>query len=92
MHRTTTLRPIAQLRRRLERAELDLLRQVCAEQAARIEALEAELAESDRYAAWADQRADLYHHLANELAEQTDAQIGITRSGEAGVIRETVAH
>jgi predicted site-specific integrase-resolvase len=83
---------IAKLRRRLERAELEHLRQVCAEQGARIEALEAELDEAWREATWADQRADMFHDLANNLAEQADAYIGITRTGELGVVAATAAH
>lgn len=85
-------RTVAQIRRRLERAELDLLREVVSDQAARIEALEAELAEANRAADWADTRADLFQDMANALADQTDAQIGITRAGEVGVIHSSAAH
>lgn len=83
---------ITKLRRRLERAELEHLRQVCSEQAERIEALEAELADALRDATWADQRADMFHDLANNLAKQADAQIGITRGGQIGVVSSITAH
>ena len=76
-------RILSRLKARLERAELELLRTVCAEQAARIEALEAELDEARREAAWADQRADMFHDLANAMQDEKEhaPQIGITRSG-----------
>lgn len=88
----TTPRILTQLRRRLERAELEHLRQVCTEQGARIEALEAELAQAHRAADWADARADMFHDMANAMAEQADAYIGITRAGEVGVIDSHVTH
>lgn len=84
----TTTRTITKIRRRLERAELDLLREVVADQAARIEALEAELDEARRAADWADTRADMFHALALE----TEAVIGITCSGDVGVIHSNAAH
>ncbi|MBK6742496.1 MAG: hypothetical protein IPG66_05760 [Hydrogenophilales bacterium] len=72
--------------------ELEHLRQVCVEQDARIEALEAELNEARREADWADARADMFLDQVNYLAEQADAQIGITRTGMLGVVAATAAH
>lgn len=83
---------VSKLIRRLERAELDHLRQVCAEQAARIEALEAELDGANRAAVWADQRADTFHDLLNNLAEQTDSTLGITPTGQMGLVAVNTTH
>lgn len=85
-------RGLTQLKRRLERAELVLLRQAAADQAARIEAMEAELAEAHRAADWADGRAEMFQALAHDLAEQADTQIGLTCAGGIGAVPSHVAH
>lgn len=78
-----TNRTLTNLRRRLERAELDLLRQVVAEQAARIESLEAELDDAMRDTAAADAMASMFQDMLNEaLDSMPDApQVGITQAG-----------
>lgn len=74
-------RSIQRLVRKLHAAELIHLREVVAEQAARIEELE-------REATAADARADMFQDLANDLqASQPGARIGITRSGCVGVLQ-----
>lgn len=78
-----TDRTITNLRRRLEKWELDHLRTLCAQQADRIERLEDEL-DITR------QSADFWREDAFELArELIDAgeTIGLTRDGQLGVVR-----
>lgn len=73
-------RSLKRLVRKLHAAELQHLRDVVAEQAARIEELE-------REAAWADGRAEMFQDLANELASQPGVRIGVTQSGQVGALQ-----
>jgi hypothetical protein len=72
---------IVSIRRRLERCELDHLREHAAEQAERIEDLERELR-------WADQCADMWQRTAEAAQEHLDdgAHIGITVDGAVGIV------
>lgn len=72
---------IVRIRRRLERCELDHLREHCAEQAERIEQLERELR-------WADESADMWQRSAEAMQEHLDdsARIGITVDGAVGIV------
>lgn len=84
-------RTLLKTRRRLERAELAHLRVHCAEQAARIEALELELerAIDDANAAFsmACVHQDAYYELLERIPAGVPAPvIGITREGEVGVV------
>lgn len=80
-HTATTLR----IQRRLERLELQHLRDVVAEQGSRLELLERELADADRAA---DMWRDHFFNLQQRLADGTsDARcIGLTRGGALLVI------
>lgn len=81
-----TNRILTNLRRRLERAELDLLRTLVTELATRVDNLEAELAQTYTELAWASQRADMFHDMLNEAVDQIpDAHIGMSQSGEVGL-------
>lgn len=74
-------RSLMRLVRKLHAAELQHLREVVAEQAARIEELE-------REAVWAYGRSEMFADLAHELAAaQPDARIGVTRDGQVGVLQ-----
>ena len=78
-----TDRTLTNLRRRLEKWELDHLRTLCAQQADRIERLETELdiaQESADY--W---REDAFA-LTRELMDAGET-IGLTRDGQIGVVR-----
>jgi hypothetical protein len=78
-------RTLQGLRRRLEKAELEHLRQHCAELRARLDIAE-------ERAANAEATADCYWHqhmdLIQSLNERDDVQIGITQDGHIGVIKE----
>ena len=77
-----------QLRRKLHAAELIHLREVVAEQQAQIEALHAQLADMERQANWAHDRADMFADLARDLQDaQPHLQVGLTRDGRAGVLQ-----
>lgn len=90
----TTNRTLATLRRRLALAELDLLRQVCAEQAERIATLEAELDRTrglfhsavDVSEQWRENFMDLQEQILNEHPAY---QPGITQSGALGIVHAT---
>lgn len=83
---------INSLRRRLERAELDHLRQICAEQAARIERLESDLSDARFQAECENLRADMWHDMFHDMAEQTGASVGITPAGQVGLVATHAAH
>jgi hypothetical protein len=72
---------IVSIRRRLERCELDHLREHVAEQAERIEQLERELG-------WAEDTADMWRHTAEAAQEHLDdgVRIGITVDGAVGIV------
>lgn len=81
--------PLATIRRRLERFELEHLRTHSAELAARIEILLAEnealREEVDR--AWS--QADMWHDRVDGLIQSitdADMQVGMTKDGEIGVV------
>lgn len=69
--------------RRLDDQLLEHLRAHCAEQAARIDELEAQVERLRNEAIDADGRADMWHDLANRLQDDMDppAHIGITTDG-----------
>jgi hypothetical protein len=74
---------IVGIRRRLERCELDHLREHAAEQAEHIEQLERDLH-------WADQSADMWQRTAEAMQEHLydGAYIGITVDGVVGIVVE----
>lgn len=81
-------RAFAALVRKLHAAELQHLRQVVADQQAKIEEQAAQIQELERACSWADGRADMFQDLANELqAAQRAAQVGLTLDGRAGVLQ-----
>lgn len=80
----STTRTLTTLRRRLAAAELDLLRQVCAEQAARIETLEAALARAEL---WEDN-----YFAAAEAARATGFAPGITQAGQVVMLPAPATH
>jgi len=84
----TTPRTLATLRRRLALAELDLLRQVCAEQAAHIEALEARMQRAERQVDEAERMADFWQSQVADLADHLPpgAHLGITQDGALGIV------
>jgi chromosome segregation ATPase len=83
----------ARIQRRLEQLELDHLRQHAAEQAQRIEDLEAQVEQLTREVHWADGRADMWQDAHERLAEHLDEDtadarcIGLTQQGDLLVIR-----
>lgn len=92
-----TTRTLANLRRRLAAAELELLRQVVTDQAARIEALEAELdrvtqrfhTAVDTAEQWRENYMDLQEQILNEHPAY---QPGLTRSGDLVLIPSQSTH
>ncbi|WP_431512595.1 hypothetical protein [Variovorax sp. DAIF25] len=93
MNRVTHSQATARIQRRLERLELDHLRQHAAEQAQRIEELEAQVEQLTREAEWADARSDMWHDAHNRLSEHLDDGtadarcVGLTAQGELLVVR-----
>lgn len=85
-HTPATLR----IQARLERWELEHLRQLAAEQAERIEELQRQLRHAEDAA---DYWAQSHHELAEHLADDTeDARaIGLTAGGELLVVRTGAA-
>lgn len=84
-------RTFLKTRLKLERAELAHLRTHCAEQAARIEALERDLERAINDAHAADSMVcvymDAYHELRERMPDGAPAPvIGITREGEVGIV------
>ena len=69
--------------RRLDDQLLEHLRAHCAEQAARIDELEAQVERLRNEAIDADGRADMWHDLFNRLQDDMDppAHVGITTDG-----------
>lgn len=69
--------------RRLDDQLLEHLRAHCAEQAVRIDELEAQVERLQNEAIDADARADMWHGLVNRLQDDMDppAHIGITTDG-----------
>lgn len=89
VHTPTT----ARIQTRLEKWELEHLRALAAQQAERIEQLEARVEELDRAVSWADGRADMFHDALNRLEGHLedgteDARcIGLTQQGDLLVVR-----
>lgn len=83
----------SRIQRRLERWELEHLRTLAAEQAVRIEQLEAQAEQLQRDVYSADACADMWRDSHNRLAEHLDDGtadarcIGITQQGDLLVIR-----
>lgn len=85
LHSLATLR----IQTKLERWELDHLRALAADQAARIDELERELADAeDRAAYWSRSHHDLAEHLNDGSADAR--AIGLTKSGELLVVRTEI--
>ena len=80
-----------QLQRRLARAELEHLRQLAVDLAARLEASEAALQRAEEEAAMAERLADFWQSHAADLAEHLppDAHLGITQDGALGIVHAT---
>lgn len=76
------------LMRRLDDQLLEHLRAHCAEQAARIDELEAQVERLRNEAIDADGRADMWHNLVNRLQDDMDppAHVGITTDGSIVVL------
>ena len=72
---------IAALRRKLHRWELEHLRTVCAEQADRIGALEAELAELRRELHYVEDLAESWRNDALCAIEAGGQAVGLTKDG-----------
>lgn len=83
-------RTLAKLWRRLERWELQHLRDHARELADRVEELEEQLSDMRRQVADADDRAGFWHESFLQLAEQLggDQRLGMTRSGALIVIED----
>ncbi len=77
----TTLRTLATLRRRLALAELDLLRQVAADQAARIEILEDQIERLERAADAMQARAELWEDNYFAAADERAAPPCLAKDG-----------
>lgn len=89
-------RIISNLQRRIERAELDLLRQVVADHAARIDALVAELVQARREADsnfdYAEQWRENFMNLQEQLLDDIPGcAIAIKQSGEMGLFQTSLA-
>lgn len=86
-------RSTARIQRRLEQWELPHLRKLAAQQAERVEQLEARVEELEREASNADARAEMWHDSFQRLEEHlndgtADARsIGLTPEGDLLVIR-----
>lgn len=89
-----TPRTLATLRRRLALAELDLLRQVVTDQAARIEALEAELAAAYRDADISQRNADVWQDMwADAVGHMEQAPtLGLTQAGQVVMLSDQPTH
>lgn len=75
--------------RRLDDQLLEHLRAHCAEQAVRIDELEAQVERLQNEAIDADARADMWHGLVNRLQDDIDppAHVGITTDGSLVLMR-----
>ena len=77
---------LTRLYRRLERDTLTHLRQHCAEQAARIDQLEAQVERLQRDLRNAEMAAEMWHQVAFDAAADHDVPIGVTRDGQVGIV------
>ena len=77
---------LTRLYRRLERDTLTHLRQHCAEQAARIDQLEAQVESLQRDLSNAEMAAEMWHQVAFDAAADHDVPIGVTRDGQVGIV------
>lgn len=85
-HTAATLR----IQRRLERWELDHLRELVAQQAAQIDELQRQLSQAEDAANfWARSHHDLAEHLADDTEDART--IGLTAGGELLVVRTGAA-
>lgn len=87
MSDSTVTRTLTVLRRRLERAELEHLRQLAVE-------LQAKLEEAQSRAAYAEDIAEFWHGNCDRLQDAIDSDegathraIGLTKAGELMVVR-----
>lgn len=81
---TTTIR---RLQTRLDGLALEQLRQVAAQQQARIEELEQYLAEAeDRAEFWQDRAYDLQNSILDADLAEAVGQVGITKDGQIGIV------
>lgn len=81
--------PLANIRRRLERFELEHLRAHCNELAGRIDLLSEENEALREEIARAWEQADMWHDRVCELHQaitEADLQVGMTKDGEVGVV------
>lgn len=78
---------LSRLIRKLHAAELAHLRELVAEHQAQIEAQAARIEQLEREARWADDRADMFADIANELrADMPTTRVGITPAGRVGLL------
>lgn len=77
---------LSRLYRRLERDTLTHLRQHSAEQAARIEELEAQVERLQRDLGNAEMAAEQWYQAAVDAAALHDVPIGVTRDGQVGIV------
>lgn len=85
-------RTLLALKRKLESAELELLRTHTLELAERIERLEAELQDTRDQLINADAIGSMWREAAMERAEEDGAAIGITKRGELLLLPTNTAH
>lgn len=89
-----TPRTLATLRRRLALAELDLLRQVVTDQAARIESLEAELSAAYRDADISQRNADVWQDMWADAVTRMESPptLGLTQAGQVVMLSVQSTH
>lgn len=82
---------LTRLYRRLERDTLTHLRQHSAEQAARIDELEAQVERLQRDLGNAEMAAEMWHQVAFDAAACHDLPIGVTRDGQVRIVTASEA-
>jgi hypothetical protein len=83
---------LARLRRRLERLELTHLRSFIEEQRTAIEALQAELADTQRRLSWAEDNADRWRDDFLQAIDHAGATPGLTVDGQVVALQPEARH
>lgn len=86
MPNSATHRELMAIQRKLDRWELEHLREHSAEMAQRLEAALAEIEDLKRRAQWADDRAEMFEDFNRELMDQMGTSMGLTRAGSLVVM------
>lgn len=81
-----TARQLRAIQRKLDRWELEHLREHAAALDVRLEAALAEIDELKRQRDWADDCAQMHQNLNNQLMERMDATVGLTKAGDLVVL------